>query len=238
MGWVVLGLGLSVCLFVVCDWVRSFFSWWVPPFFWVSVLCVLGSFFACGVFVGVWLPPGWASSWVPCWFLPCVGVRRFFFVGFSYAFFFFSSCLRFCWSCFFCACFWCFAGVFLVACVSGSAASCVLGWRGSSCSSGLGSGFLFGSCVGRGVFCSFGLPCGVFSSPCGLCFGCRAPCPCSVWCGVPSWCSWLLVRWQVVLCRCCGLSWLLQPGSLRGGLGCGGLLSALLPASGFGVQRS
>ena len=66
----------------MCDWVRSFFSWWVPPFFWVSVLCVLGSFFACGVFVGVWLPPGWASSWVPCWFLPCVGVRRFFLWGF------------------------------------------------------------------------------------------------------------------------------------------------------------
>ena len=28
----------------MCVWVCSFFSWWVPPFFWVSVLCVLGSF--------------------------------------------------------------------------------------------------------------------------------------------------------------------------------------------------
>ena len=45
-----------------------FSAFWVP--------------FPCGVFVGVWLPPGWASSWVPCWFLPCVGVRRFFLWGF------------------------------------------------------------------------------------------------------------------------------------------------------------
>lgn len=53
-----------------------------PPFSFLLVLCVLGSFSVCGVFVGVWLPPGWASSWVPCWFLPCVGVRRSFLWGF------------------------------------------------------------------------------------------------------------------------------------------------------------
>ena len=52
------------------------------PFSFLLVLCVLGSFSVCGVFVGVWLPPGWASSWVPCWFLPCVGVRRSFLRGF------------------------------------------------------------------------------------------------------------------------------------------------------------
>ena len=53
-----------------------------PPFLLVFGSLRSGFLFPCGVFVGVWLPPGWASSWVPCWFLPCVGVRRFFLWGF------------------------------------------------------------------------------------------------------------------------------------------------------------
>ena len=53
-----------------------------PPFLLGFGSLRSGFLFACGVFVGVWLPPGWASSWVPCWFLPCVGVRRFFLWGF------------------------------------------------------------------------------------------------------------------------------------------------------------
>ena len=201
---------LFVCLLCVFGFVPSFRGG--SPlflFFWFSVF---------------WVPfPSAVSSWASG-FLPAGRPRGFrvgsflasgfgvSFVGFSYAFFF-SSCLLFCWSCFRCSCF---AGFFFVACVSGSAASCVLGWRGSSCSFGLGAVFFFGSCVGCGVFCPPGLPCGVFVSACCLCLGRGASCPCSVWCGVPSWCSWLLVRWQVVLCRCYCLSWLLQPCSLRG----------------------
>jgi hypothetical protein len=72
---------LFVCLLCVFGFVPSFRGG-SPLFllFWFSVFWV--PFPVCGVFVGVWLPPGWASSWVPCWFLPCVGVRRSFLWGF------------------------------------------------------------------------------------------------------------------------------------------------------------
>ena len=81
------GLGYTwvrfVCLSVCCVCLGSFLLFVAgPPFLLGFGSLRSGFLFACGVFVGVWLPPGWASSWVPCWFLPCVGVRRFFLWGF------------------------------------------------------------------------------------------------------------------------------------------------------------
>ena len=164
---VVLGLGLSVCPFVVCVWVRPFFSWWVPPFFSVSVLCVLGSFSFClrclrgrlassrlGVLVGSVLVPSLRRG------------SAFLFVGFSYAFFFFSSCLRFCWSCFCRSCCSCSCSGVVV-----PVASCVLGWSCCPRASRLGAVLFFRPCLGGGVVFSCCLSCWLFGSCCCVCSG-------------------------------------------------------------------
>ena len=66
-----------VCLSVCCVCLGLFLLFVVgPPFLLGFGSLRSGFLFPCGVFVGVWLPPGWASSWVPFRFSPCVGVRH------------------------------------------------------------------------------------------------------------------------------------------------------------------
>jgi hypothetical protein len=161
-GIVIPGLGLFVCLFVVCVCVYPFFFGGVPPCFPSVLLCLRVPLLAFSSWAVRSLPPVRPRGG-RVGFLPASGFSAPFLVGFSYVFSFFRSCFGSCclWrSCFLCGPSWFGSGAFVFLCS-------LVGWCGGVAPLCFGLPFSVWCSWSSGllVLCGvwlFGLSCGPF----------------------------------------------------------------------------